>query len=212
MARALLRPVWCSLPWRVTGAAAGLGLLIAASARLPGQAAGPAAGLFLLRLVALTGGLGLAFLLDDPARRTTEAVPVRRPVRAGLRLAFVAPLAAAWWTAALLLVPHGARPPLGAVALEAAAIAATALSLAAASVRFRTEPLPGTGAAVALLTLAIGSLLVPHRWSLLVTPDDPNWAATHGWWGMILASGAMVWAVCTPEPLNAGSVRSPPGT
>ncbi|MFI1536448.1 ABC transporter [Streptomyces anandii] len=216
---ALLRPVWHTLPWRPLAAAGGLGWLLVAGARpLSGRDGDPALGLTLLRLAALAAGAGLAFLLDDPARRTTEAVPVRRPVRAGLRLALVTPLLAAWWTAALLLLPAAARPPLGAVSLEAAAIAGTAPALAAASVRLRAEPCPGAGAARALLALAAAVLLLPDRRSPLVTPDDAHWAAAHGWWAAILAVAALVWAVCVPEPLTghrllAGRpVRSPCGT
>ncbi|MFI1166047.1 ABC transporter [Streptomyces sp. NPDC020801] len=208
---ALLRPVWRSLPWRALGAAGGLGLLVAGGSRLlPGQAREAALGLVLLRLVALVGGLGLAFLLDDPARPTTEAVPVRRPVRAGLRLALVAPLLAAWWTATLLLLPAAARPPLGAVTLEAAATAGAALALAASSVRFRAEPSPGTGMAVALLTLTVAVLLLPRRWSLLVPPNDPNWAVAHQWWAVILGVAGLVWVTCTPEPLSRRPLKARP--
>ncbi|WNM36156.1 ABC transporter [Streptomyces sp. Li-HN-5-11] len=214
----LARPVWHSLPWRALAAAGGLGLLAAASTRLPGQAPGPGTGLALLRLTALAGGLGLAFLLDDPARHTTAALPVGRPVRAWLRLALVAPLLVPWWATALLLVPAGARPPAGPVTLEAAGTAGAALALAAASVRFSAEPLPGRATAAALGRLAVAALVPPRRWSLLVTPGDPNWAATHRWWAALLAAALATWAVCAPEPLrrrSAGSrpaVRSPCGT
>lgn len=215
---ALVRPVWNSLPWRALAAAGGLGLLAAASTRLPGQAPDTGTGLALLRLTALAGGLGLAFLLDDPARRTTAALPVGRPVRAWLRLALVAPLLVPWWAAALLLVPAGARPPAGPVTLEAAGTAGAALALAAAWVRFRGEPVPGRGAAALLGWLAIAALVPPRRWSLLVTPGDPNWAATHRWWAALLAAALAAWAACAPEPLRRRSVssrpavRSPTGT
>ncbi|GHD96723.1 ABC transporter [Streptomyces naganishii] len=216
---ALLPPVWHALPWRPLAAAGALGWLPVAAARpLSGGTGDTALGLSLLRLAALVAGVGLAFLLDDPARRTTEAVPVRRPVRAGLRLALVAPPLAAWWTAALLLLPAGSRPPSGAVSLEAAGIAGTALALAAASVRLRAEPCPGTGAARGLLALTAAVLLLPDRWSPLVSLQDANWTAAHGWWAAILVVAALVWAVCVPEPLTghrllAGrAVRSPCGT
>lgn len=68
--------------------------------------------LLLLRGAALIGALGLAFLLDDPARHLTVPVPTPRLVRQVLRVALVAPLAVLWWTAALLLTPRrpGPRP------------------------------------------------------------------------------------------------------
>ncbi|WP_234029348.1 ABC transporter [Streptomyces sp. PsTaAH-124] len=219
---ALVRPVWRALPWRVTGAAGGLALLCAGGTRLvPDGGPGPAAGVVVLRLVALLGGFALGFLLDDPARHATSAVPVRRPVRAALRLALVAPLAAAWWTAALLLVPEGARPPAGPLTLEAAATALTALALAAATVRFGPEPTPGTTVALTLLVLAVALLLAPERWSLLPAPGDPNWAVAHRWWAAIGAAAALAWAACLPDPLGgrgaaghrgSAGLRSPSGT
>jgi hypothetical protein len=202
LVRQLAGTVWRVLPWRVLGAAGGLSAAIAAGTRLPGQAPGTVTGLLVLRAAALVGGLGLAFLFDDPARHTTEAVPVPRLVRAGLRLALIAPLVAAWWAAVLLLVPGAARPPAGALTLEAAAIVATAVALAAASVRLRTEPGPGAGAALTLLVLAVAALLTPHPWSLLVPPGDPGWAVAHRWWAALLAAAAAVCAACLPQPVH----------
>ncbi|MEU5087512.1 ABC transporter [Streptomyces sp. NPDC021356] len=220
---ALLGPVWRSLPWRVLGAAGALGLPAAGSVRLMSGAGGPdpALGLGALRLVALLGGFGLAFLFDDPARDTTSAVPVRRALRAAVRLALVAPLAAAWWTAALFLVPDGARPPAGALTLEAAAVAAAALALASASVRLRAEPAPGAATALALLALAVAALLAPARWNPLPAPGDPDWAAAHHWWTAALGAAAVICAACLPEPRarrrcaarpKAAGVRPPSGT
>lgn len=199
---ALVRVVWRVLPWRVLGAAGVLGAAMAAGTRLTGHEPDAMTGLLVLRLAALVGGLALAFLFDDPARRTTEAVPVRRPVRAGLRLTLVAPLAAVWWTAVLFLVPAAARPPAGAVTLEAAAIGVTAVALAAASVRLRSEPDPGAGAALTLLALAVAVLLLPSRWNLLVPPGDPNWAEAHRWWAGLLVAAALLCAAGLPEPLH----------
>ncbi|GAB1328886.1 ABC transporter [Streptomyces sennicomposti] len=200
--RALVPVVWRVLPWRVLGAAGVLGVAMAAGTRLPGHEPDAMTGLLVLRLAALVGGLALAFLFDDPARRTTEAVPVRRPVRAGLRPALVAPLAAAWWTAVLFLVPAAARPPAGAITLEAAAVGVSAVALAAASVRLRGEPDPGAGAALALLALAVAVLLLSGRWHLLVPPGDPNWAEAHRWWAGLLVAAALLCAACLPEPLH----------
>ncbi|MDV6289287.1 hypothetical protein R2F25_20260 [Streptomyces sp. UP1A-1] len=80
-------------------------------ARPDGSGASPWQTLVLLRGVALIGGLGLAFLLDDPARHLTTPVPVRRPLRQALRVALVAPFAALWWTAVLRVAPAASRPP-----------------------------------------------------------------------------------------------------
>ncbi|MFJ9717719.1 ABC transporter [Streptomyces sp. NPDC101213] len=205
--RSLAPPVWRSLPWAALTATAGSGLLFAASTRLPDQAPGADWGLVVLRLTALTGGVGLAFLLDDPARHTTAASPLGRPLRAGLRLAMVLPLTALWWTAVLLALPGPTRPPLGPVTLEALATAASALALAAAAVRFTDGARVGKRTAARLGALAAVAVLVPARWGLLTLPGDRWWEETHVRWAVLLVLTLVSTALCTPEPLRRPRVR-----
>ncbi|MFJ3228903.1 ABC transporter [Streptomyces sp. NPDC086783] len=201
MTRALVRPVTRTLPRWALAAGGALGLLLAGVPRmLPGRP-DPWLCLTLLRAAALALALGLAFLLDDPARHTTAAVPAGRPLRTGLRVALVAPFAALWWAAALALVPAEGRPPVGAVTLEAAATAVLALAVAAAGVRFSGQAEPGTGAAVTFLVAAVAApLLVPDRWTPFVTVDDERWGAAHHQWALLLAAGALACAAWTREP------------
>ncbi|MFF6806203.1 ABC transporter [Streptomyces sp. NPDC012616] len=205
--RALAAPVWRSLPWRALIAAGGLGLLLASTARLPDRAPDPELGRLVLRLTALAGALGLAFLLDDPARRTTAATPVGRAFRAALRMALAAPLAALWWTAALLLVPAPSRPELTPATVEAAATACAALALATLAVRFTATAEVGRGAAVRLGVATGVTLLVPDRWGLLGTPADPWWQATQLRWAAVLALTLTLCATGTREPLRRRSRR-----
>ncbi|MDX5570698.1 ABC transporter [Streptomyces sp. ID05-04B] len=205
--RALAAPVWRSLPWRALAAAGGSGLLLAGAARLPDRAPDPELGRLLLRLTALAGALGLAFLLDDPARRTTAATPVGRASRAAVRLALAAPVAALWWTAALLLVPAQSRPALTPATVEAAATACTALALATLAVRFTDTAEVGKGAAVWLGAAAGVTLLVPDRWGLLGTPADPWWQATQLRWAAVLALTLTLCATGTREPVRRRSRR-----
>jgi len=151
---ALVVAVARTVPWRAVGAGAVVGLLVVGLPRLSGPLAAWL-GLPLLRAAALVFALGLTFLLDDPARRLTTPVPTRRWVRSGLRVALVAPVAALWWTAALALVPAPARPPIGAVTLEAAATAVLAVAAAAVAVRCTDEPEPGPSVAAGFLTLGL---------------------------------------------------------
>ncbi|WP_306956040.1 ABC transporter [Streptomyces sp. B4I13] len=205
--RALAAPVWRSLPWRALIAAGGLSLLLASTARLPDRAPDPELGRLVLRLTALAGALGLAFLLDDPARRTTAATPVGRAYRAALRMALAAPLAALWWTAALLLVPAPSLPGLTPATVEAAATACAALALATLAVRFTETAEVGRGAAVRLGVAAGVTLLVPDRWGLLGTPADPWWQATQLRWAAVLALTLTLCATGTREPLRRRSRR-----
>ncbi|GHA24163.1 hypothetical protein GCM10010372_25110 [Streptomyces tauricus] len=201
MTRALVPPVWRALPRRALAAAAAVGLLLAGIPRMQSGPPDPLVGLYALRAAALVFALGLAFLLDDPARHITAAVPARRPVRVALRVALVAPWAALCWTAALLLVPEEARPPVGALTLEAAATAVLALAAAALVVRRTqaTEP----GAAISTWLLATGAtafLLLPPHWTLFVTPTDPRWQSTHTHWALLLTAAATTTALATTEP------------
>ncbi|MEU5701200.1 hypothetical protein [Streptomyces aurantiacus] len=204
MTRALLPPVWRALPRRALAAGAAAGLLLAGIPRMLPGTPDPLLGLFALRAAALAFALGLAFLLDDPARHITSAVPARRPVRVGLRVALVAPGAALCWTAALLLVPREARPPTGALTLEATATAVLALTAAALAVRRPHVTEPGaTVSAWLLATAATAYLALPDGWTLLVNPTDPRWSTTHDRWALLLLTAALVGGRASAEPLRA---------
>jgi hypothetical protein len=179
-----------------------MGLLLAATPRLPEHAPDADLGRLVLRLTALTGALGLAFLLDDPARNTTVGTPVGRARRTVLRLALVAPLAFLWWATALFLVPAATRPELGPATLEAAAMACAALALATTAVRFTETAEVGRGTAIWLGVATGVTLLVPNRWGLLGTPHDPYWAATQLRWAVVLGATVTLSAIWTPEPVK----------
>ncbi|MGK3944772.1 ABC transporter [Streptomyces caeruleatus] len=201
-----------TVPWRAVGAGAVVGLLVAGLPRLLSGPPDAWLGLNVLRAAALVLALGLAFLLDDPARRLTAPVPTRRWVRTGLRVALVVPVAALWWAAALALVPEEARPPLGAVTLEAATTAALALAAAALAVRCTDEPEPGPSVAAGVLTLALlAPLLLPARWDLFVPLGAPDWEAAHLRWAVVLAGALLLGAACAPEPVHALGARRAPG-
>ncbi len=204
----LVGPVWRTLPWRALAAAGTLGLLVAATPLVTGGEPAPWQTLLLLRGIALIGALGLAFLLDDPARHLTAPLPTPRPVRQALRVALVAPIAALWWTTVLLLTPSASRPPVGEVTLEAAAVGVLALAAAALAVRLTDEARPGPFvAAVLLLTAVLAPLLAPEGWALFAQADDPRWPVGHDRWAVLAVGAAVVGALCGPEPLGRGARR-----
>ncbi|MFE9773833.1 ABC transporter [Streptomyces sp. NPDC005931] len=192
-----------TVPWRSVGAAGGVGLLLAGVPRLMGDdGANDWLVVTVLRAAAVAFALGLAFLLDDPARHTTAAVPTRWAVRHTLRVALVAPVAALWWTVAVLLVPEPVRPPVDDVTLEAAATFVLALAGAAFAVR-RGGTLPGRVVAGALLVSAVlAPLLLPGRWELFTTPGEEGWAAAHDRWALLLGAAVAVGAACAAEPVR----------
>ncbi|MFF8938849.1 ABC transporter [Streptomyces paradoxus] len=199
--RQLVLPVHRTVPWGAVGAAGAAGLLLAALTRT-GETA-ERLSLYLLRAAILAFAVGLAFLLDDPARHTTAAVPTPRPVRVALRVALAVPAAAAWWTVALLLVPQGARPPVGDITLEAGAAFVLAVAGAAAAVRFSEVARPGPPVSGGLLATALLALLFwPGRWALFVPVEDERWAAAHDRWAVVLAGAVVLGAVSAVEPVR----------
>ncbi|GAA5008482.1 ABC transporter [Streptomyces siamensis] len=214
VAGALLPPLWRALPRSALTTGAVLALLLVALPRLLSTEPDPWLSLNLLRAAALTLGLGLAFLLDDPARHTTAPVPTRRPVRAGLRVALVAPLVALCWTAALLLTPARVRPPVGAVTLEAGALALLALAAASVAVRCTDAAEPGVVVSAGLLgTVCAAALLLPYRWTLFPSAGDPAWGDAHQRWAWLLAGAAVTVAYAGTEPVRRRRVlRTRSGT
>jgi hypothetical protein len=212
---ALVRPTVRSLPWTLFAAGWGLGLAIAAvpvlfSVDLPAEVL-----VNLIRAAALCGAVGMAFVLDDPARHTTGVPPVPRPLRQALRAAAVSPVCAAWWATVLAVVRAGADPgqqtalPWGAATVEAGALSTLALALAAATVRFSAVRVPGPAVAGAVLALPVtAGALLPPRFALFVPPGDPRWDDAHMLWAAVLAAVLAAWLLCAPEPRRrVGSVR-----
>ncbi|MFI8088231.1 ABC transporter [Streptomyces sp. NPDC086080] len=216
LVRVLLRPVVRTVPWRMIAAGGGLGLLFAAWPRLMGEEANGQAALTALRASALAFALGAGFLLDDPARHTTAAVPTRRALRHALRLALLLPVAALWWTAALLLAPERIRPPVADITVEAATILAIALTGAALAVRRGDSARPGQAVAGFLLGSAIlAPLLGPESWALFAGAGDPRWPAAHDRWTVLLCAVLLTGAASATEPVRRrtlGRLMSPSGT
>ncbi|MDX3387848.1 ABC transporter [Streptomyces niveiscabiei] len=215
---ALALPTWRSTPRLAPALAAGAGLVLAVSTRLADTPPDALSALNLLRVTALLGALALAFLLDDRSRNITETTPTPRPLKVALRLAPALPLAALWWTAALLLVPAGSRPAPLPVTLEAAAMATTALALATTRIRFTDVAAPGGAAAIGTLAAMAAAALIPARWGLFALPGEPHWPGAHWRWALVLAVTALACAAWTPQPLGRGIPRplrnlsSPRGT
>jgi fluoroquinolone transport system permease protein len=202
----LLRPTARAMRWGPLLAAGGLGLLIVG---LPTALADQltAAGLTtLLRIAAAGGALGIAFLLDDPAARTIPTVPTSRRLRHLLRAGIALPVAGLWWGAIVLVTSLVATEgvlaavPLGAVTLEAAALALLGLTVAAGALRLTADEPAGPLAAPALLVLLVAVWLLPHRVALIVAPADPQWDSAHRRWVAVLAGAVLVLVWVGREP------------
>ncbi|MFC5746023.1 hypothetical protein [Actinomadura rugatobispora] len=206
--RALVRPVARSMVWMAPAAGAGLGLVLVAVPLVLSLELDAGTVLYLLRMAALSGALGMAFVLDDPARHTTDVVPVQRPVRQGLRLVLALPPLAAWWAVVCALAAAGTEGgglPVGAATLEAAALVAAALAIAAGAVRFTSAASPGLAAGGAVLAIAIASAVLPGGLALTVPLGDDRWEEAHRLWAAVLTLGLAAWTVLAQEPAGRRS-------
>jgi hypothetical protein len=205
---ALLRPTAHAMRWGPLAAAAGLGLAIVAVPAILSLRPTAAHLATLLRLAAACGALGTAFLLDDPATRSTPTVPTSRLVRHLVRAGIALPVIGAWWVVALTVVRTAVKPevvaglPRAAITLEAAALVLVALALAAAGLRLTADGAVGTFAAPALLFFLAIAWFLPHRMALILNPTDPQWTSAHRRWTVLLVAAAIgfVWASREASP------------
>ncbi|GFJ95661.1 hypothetical protein [Phytohabitans rumicis] len=130
-----------AMSWLPFLVAAGFGIAIAAVPAAMSVALSDEDLIRLLRVAAVCGALGVAFLLDDPAARSLATVPVPRIVRHAVRAALALAAAGLWWAAVLAITVGGAEHGVGATlplwdaSVEAAALAGVGLVCAAVRVR-----------------------------------------------------------------------------
>ncbi|MGN9809592.1 hypothetical protein ACTMSW_09555 [Micromonospora sp. BQ11] len=145
-----------------------------------------------LRIAALFGAVGAAFLLDDPSESSTAATPVPRPLRILLRPLVAIPALLLWWASVLLLLRRDTDPqtwqavPAAGCTLEMAALATVALAAAAHAVRRPPHTEGGTTAAPTVIVLVAAAQFAPDRYRLFPAPRDEHWITVHRWWMVIL--------------------------
>ncbi|MEV4625370.1 hypothetical protein AB0J90_03670 [Micromonospora sp. NPDC049523] len=188
---ALLRPTAYAMRWVPLLAACGFGLAVVGVPSATAVVLSAEDLSTLLRVGAMAGALGAAFVLDDPAERSIAVVPTQRPARHLLRVLIALPVLAAWWVGMLAVTVAGAGPgigpvvPLADLTVEATAIVALVVALAAMARRRSESGIVSTVAAPALLVGLVVLYLVPERIALFVVPDDPRWAAAHDRWSVL---------------------------
>jgi fluoroquinolone transport system permease protein len=210
----LLGPVARATPWAAFLAGAGLGLAIVAVPAALTVTLTDKDLVTLLRAAAVCGALGVGFLLDDPAARSTATVPTPRPIRYASRAAVILPPVAAWWALVLWVTVAGAEEgigatlPLGGVTAEFAALGAVALLPAVARLRGGQEG-GGIAAFPVLLALVVIAAFLPRGLALFVLPGDDRWAAAHDRWSILLALAAAGAAWATRDPIRRRRLRPP---
>jgi hypothetical protein len=182
-----------------------------------------------LRIAGVAVAVAMGFVLDDPARDSTQHQPVplllRRTLRAGLAL----PAVALIWAVCLWLGfrtwgqpdPFSGVPslelagdlPLAALTLEFAGLVAVALALSAAATPFVPEAMGGVAAGPIVILLALVGALLSAVVPLFVSdPTGPRWEMAHKAWWAILATGLAAFALWSGDPGRwrlAARVRTP---
>ena len=201
----LLVPTARAVGWAAPLAGFALSLGLLALAVRPGLEL-PAGRLVLwLRLAMTAGALGCAFLLDDPSEPTTEGVAGSLLLRRSLRVALLLPATAAWWAAVVWRVQavHPGLPlPVAALTLEAAALLAVTVALAAAGSHLAPERRGGVVAAPALLALTSAGFLLPARVALYAEPGSAAWDGAHRRWALLLGLALATFAAASSDPAH----------
>ena len=121
-----------------------------------------------LRLAAVLVCAGAAYVVDDPAAPTLACSPTPLLSRRTLRVAGAVVAAGAAWGALLVAVRWAAGPGRwapAALTLQAAALLATALTMAVLASRFAPDGRGGVAGSASVLVLALVSIALPHGWS-----------------------------------------------
>jgi hypothetical protein len=202
---ALLIPTARAVGWVPPLAAFSLSLGLLALAVRPGLALAPVQVMLWLRLAMIVAALSYAFLLDDPSEPTTEGVAGSLLLRRALRVALLLPATAAWWVAVVWRVRAvypGLPLPVAALTLEAAALLAMTVALAATGSRLAPERRGGVVAAPALLTLASAAFLLPTRVALYAPPGSEEWDGAHQRWEILLGLALVTFAAASRDPAH----------
>jgi hypothetical protein len=188
-----------SVRWQPTVAGAGIAAVVLVVRR--DHLAHLAQAVLVLRVVALLLAVGVAFALDDRSRRTVQSVPAPAWWRAAGQVSVALVPALAAWIAALGWVSTrtGDHLPVLGLSLEAVALAAVGLALAAGLVRWRELLDPGAVAGPALLVSGLMIAQLPDRVALVVGPG-PAWAAAHLRWSALLAAAVAVLLLALRDP------------
>ncbi|MEV4721108.1 hypothetical protein AB0J94_28285 [Micromonospora noduli] len=163
-------------------------------------------GIALGRPVMACVGLGVTFVLDDPAKPTAETLPVPAWLGALVRAVSAAVVGGACWTAALIVTRSGqetASLPYADLTREAATVAAVAFL--ASAIGWRRSP-RGIGSPLAAPVLLLGMTVVallPAPVALLVGVGDG--------WGAATTAGRTCWPGRCWRPPGYSPFAATPG-
>ncbi|MPZ68084.1 MAG: hypothetical protein GEU71_00955 [Actinobacteria bacterium] len=154
---------------------------------------------FGLRLAAVTIGLGLAFVLDDPTEESLGYTPISVLTRRLVRIVLTLPPTILFW---LLLRGYASGGlieeqtlPAWPFLLEALALGGVAFAGAGMAARLVSDRLGGLGGAGAVIIVAFAVALLPWANGLWTrTPGTkPSDASVMWWWAILGAAVLTFW-------------------
>lgn len=210
LALALARPTVRAVRWTPVALCLATGLTILVLGLSP-ETIPPKELLLWLRVATVFGALSVAFLLDDPAESTTQAVAVPRWYRRTVRIALVAPVIALYW-ALMLVIPATMAPTMpvhvAGLLLEAAAMAAMTLALSSVCGRWVPEGMGGVAAAPGLLLAMMLAASLPDSVALLDAPGHLSWPGSRYRWAAVLVLSAIALVLTSQDTARRTPLRT----
>jgi hypothetical protein len=206
-----------AMPWGTLLSGCLLGVAVSGTGhQLASPYASPSATLLTVRASFIPVAAGLAFLVRDPQRTLTSALPVRAWLTTAIRALLAVPVVAVASGAGMFLASSDIHRELGpaaaaagnpvplALAAEVAAWAAVALALAMVAARTRWADLGGAVAAPA--ALAVIGLLLWRVPGLAPSPGisssggQPDWGTADAAWLAAACLAAVVACLASRDP------------
>jgi hypothetical protein len=169
-----------------------------------------------LRGVGVLLACGWLSSIDDPVGEVAAASPYPRPVRTLSRVAAgLLPVLPVWLAAAAVAQWRLPGTPVAGLGLEALALGAAGLAIAAGLRAWTGHLTPSYLAVVGLLGLALSTSALPRGWAMLQEQLwGPPWQAAQLRWAALLLVAVGILALAVRDPLaerrRAGVVSPPP--
>jgi hypothetical protein len=190
-------------PWGPLLGGAALGLvLVSLGSDDPGSL------MLRLRLAAVLVCAGAAYVVDDPAASTLACSPTPLLGRRTLRVAGAVVAAGAAWGALLVAVRWAAGPggwAPAALTLQAAALLATALTMAVLASRFAPDGRGGVAGSASVLVLTLVSIALPDGWSPFSSGEPGSTVRT----AALLATAMIAFVLASLDPARATPSSTP---
>jgi hypothetical protein len=153
----------------------------------------------------------VALAVDEPSAEVLDATATPFAARVARRFVLLCCVALPLWLLALEVVAwRGADVPVRMLTLQALALGALGIAVAAALRRWRRMAEPGLIAGPVLVGFLVVAHQLPRSLTLLPSqPWDPSWRAAQLRWATVLIAALTVLLIGLSDPATASSPRWP---